>query len=223
MRRILGSLFLCLAAVTAFVVPSGAAHAAGHRPVIFVHGYTGSASNWTTALSVFTAGGYGSSELYTFEYDWNQSNQTSAAQLAAYVDQVRAKTGATQVDLVNHSMGGLVTRWYVKQLGGHTKVAHWASLAGANHGTTYAANCIVYPSCQEMYPGSSFLATLNSGDETPGSTAYRTWYSPCDGVIIPYTSTAVGGATNTLVACQTHIGFLTDLTVLAQVRGFVSA
>ena len=39
MRRIFGSLFLCLAAVAAFVLPTGTAHAAGHRPVIFVHGY----------------------------------------------------------------------------------------------------------------------------------------------------------------------------------------
>ncbi|MEV7178150.1 hypothetical protein [Kitasatospora sp. NPDC093679] len=36
-------------------------------------------------------------------------------------------------------------------------------------------------------------------------------------------SGTVGGATNTLVACRTRIGFLTDLSVPAQVRGFVSA
>ncbi|GJF30951.1 lipase [Kitasatospora sp. NE20-6] len=222
MRRIFGSLFLCLTAVVAFVLPTSTAHAAGPRPVIFVHGYTGNATNWTTALSAFASGGYSSSQLFTFDYNFNQSNKISAAQLGTFVDQVRAKTGSDKVDIVNHSMGGLVTRWYVKQLGGHAKVAHWASLAGANHGTTYAGACLVYPSCQEMYPGSSFLATLNSGDETPGTTSYRTWLSPCDGVILPYTSTAVSGGTNTTVACQTHIGFLTDLVVLAQVRSYLS-
>lgn len=79
------------------------------------------------------------------------------------------------------------------------------------------------PSCIEMYPGSLFLTRLNSGDETPGNTAYRTWYSACDGIIIPYTSTRLSGATNTNVACQTHIGFLGDTSVLAQIRGFLGS
>ena len=74
-----------------------------------------------------------------------------------------------------------------------------------------------------MYPGSSFISTLTSGDETPGSTRYATWYSPCDGVIIPYTSTELNGATNNLVACQTHIGYLTDATTLGAVEQFLTS
>ncbi|KAA5825872.1 triacylglycerol lipase [Saccharopolyspora hirsuta] len=218
MRRLIGVLLACLAFVA--VAPAASASAAGPHPVVLVHGYTGSASNWTAAEAYFRANGYDRSDLHAFEYDWAQSNERSAAELGAFVDRVLAETGAEQVDIVNHSMGGLVSRWYLKELGGHAKVAHWASLAGANHGTTAASACLVNASCREMVPGSAFEQQLNSGDETPGDTAYATWYSPCDGVILPYESTAVDGADNNVVACQTHLGFLTDTSVFGEVVGF---
>ncbi len=225
MRRSLG-IFLAavLAAVTCGLsaAQTGTANAATHTPVVFVHGYTGSASNWTTAEAVFQAGGYSSGELFAYQYNWAQSNKTSAAGLASYVRQVLSRTGASQVDIVNHSMGGLVSDWYIKELGGQPYVRHLASIAGANHGTTSAAACTFNVSCVEMVPGSSFIRTVTSGDETPGSTRYATWYSACDGVIIPYTSTELNGATNNNVACQTHIGYLTDTATLTAVRTFLA-
>lgn len=223
MRRILAAFTaaLAVAATTVFGV-AAPAHAAGHTPVVFVHGYSGNASNWTTAEAVFEAAGYTPDELYAFNYDSYGDNKTNAASLAAYVSQVRAKTGAAQVDIVNHSMGGLVSMWYIKELGGQPYVRHLASLAGANHGTTAALACEQYVTCQEMTPGSSFITTLTSGDETPGDTRYATWYSPCDGVINPYTSTELNGATNNYVACENHLTYLTDTVVLSAVRAFLA-
>ncbi|GAA4604900.1 triacylglycerol lipase [Actinoplanes octamycinicus] len=221
MRRLVVLITALLAALA--LSPAPPAAAAPSTPVIFVHGYTGSASNWTTAMSVFRAGGYASSQLFAYEYNSYGNNITNARGLATYVEQVRARTGAAQVDIVNHSMGGLVSLWYLKQLGGASSVRHLASIAGANHGTTYAGACLAYVTCQQMYPGSSFISTLSAGDETPGSTRYGTWYSPCDGIIIPYTSTVLSGATNNYVACQTHLGYLTDTVTLAQVRSFLAS
>lgn len=224
MRRSLATILaVALAAVTALGIagPAGSADAATRIPVVFVHGYGGNASNWTTAESVFEAGGYSSSQLFAYQYDTTQSNKTSAAELNSYITNVLVQTGASQVDIVNHSMGGLVSDWYIKELGGQPYVRHLASLAGANHGTTSASACTVYPSCVEMLPGSAFIQTVTSGDETPGATRYATWYSPCDGVITPYTSTELNGATNNYVACETHLGYLTDTAILTQVRTFL--
>jgi len=221
MRRLVVLLTALLSALA--LSPALPAAAAPATPVIFVHGYSGSASNWTTAMAVFQAGGYSSSQLFAYEYNSYGNNITNAQGLATYVSQVRARTGASQVDIVNHSMGGLVSLWYLKQLGGAQYVRHLASIAGANHGTTYASACLIYVTCQQMYPGSSFINTLSAGDETPGSTKYGTWYSPCDGIIIPYTSTVLSGATNNYVACQTHIGYLTDTITLAAVRSFLAS
>ncbi|GAB7106711.1 triacylglycerol lipase [Streptomyces phaeofaciens JCM 4814] len=191
-------------------------------PVVFVHGYTGNASNWTTAMSVFRLNGWSSSNLFAYEYNSYGNNITNAQGLATFVNSVKARTGASKVAIVNHSMGGLVSQYYLKVLGGNTSVSHLASIAGANHGTTAAGACLIYTTCQQMYPGSSFIAQISAGDETPGSTAYATWYSACDGVILPYTSTRLDGATNNNVVCQTHIGFLTDTVVLGQIADFIA-
>lgn len=218
MRRILG---IVLAGFTfAAVAPAAASAEAAHTPVVFVHGYIGSTPNWDTAMTVFQDAGYSSDELYSYEYDYNQSNETSAAGLGDFVNDVRSQTGSDKVNIVNHSMGGLVSRWYVKELDGQQYVENWASLAGANHGTDFANTCSAFASCQEMVPGSDFETQLNSGDETPGDTGYATWYSPCDGVIIPFESTAVEGAQNTEVTCENHLGFLSNEGVLQEVVDF---
>ncbi|RAY14621.1 lipase [Actinomadura craniellae] len=219
MRRILGML---TALVTALLVfgPAPSASAAPGTPVIFVHGFGGGASNWNTAMSVFRAAGYPSNQLFTYNYNSYGSNVSNAQGLASYVSQVKSRTGASKVDIVNHSMGGLVSQYYLKVLNGNPNVDHLASIAGANHGTTYAAGCIIYITCQQMYPGSSFISQITFGDETPGSTKYGTWYSACDGIIIPYTSTRLSGATNNNVGCETHLGFLGNTSVLSSIAAF---
>jgi triacylglycerol lipase len=220
MRRVL-TFFAAVAVAVAVFSPVQTASAATSTPVVFVHGYTGNASNWVTAMSVFRSAGWSSSNLFAYEYNSYGDNVTNARGLATYVNQVKARTGASKVAIVNHSMGGLVSQYYLKVLGGNTNVSHLASIAGANHGTTSAGACLVFITCQQMYPGSAFIAQISAGDETPGATRYATWYSPCDGVILPYTSTRLSGATNNLVACQTHIGYLTDTGVLAQIANYV--
>ncbi len=129
-------------------------------------------------------------------------------------------SGATKVDIISHSMGGLSSRYYTKNLGGDLKVDEWVSLGGPNHGTDTANFCFS-TSCSEMRIGSSFLAALNSGDETPGAVNYRTFMSPCDEIINPDSSVALSGAINTQTACLSHSGLYQDATVYGQVRDFV--
>lgn len=223
MRRLLASLLATAAAVLGLAIAAPApAQAAARTPVVFVHGFLGDSSNWLAAIAAFRAGGYSAGDLYTYDYNWAGDNIVNARGLATFVEEVRSRTGADRVDIVNHSMGGLVTGWYVNELGGQPKVRHVASIAGANHGTTAAYACIAFTSCQQMAPGSAFIRTYTAGDETPGDTRYATWYSPCDGVILPYSSTPLAGASNRFVLCQNHLGFLVDPFVLTAVRQFLA-
>ncbi len=52
--------------------------------------------------------------LYIFTYDWRQDNVASAQQLASFISQVRANNENKQVDIVAHSMGGLISRYYFR-------------------------------------------------------------------------------------------------------------
>jgi triacylglycerol lipase len=192
------------------------------NPVLFVHGYNGAGSNWNTMADRFRADGWPSSHLHQWTYDSRQSNTVTAEQLSAEVDGLLAATGATEVDIVSHSMGGLSSRYYLKNLDGISKVDAWVSLGGPNHGTDTANSCFD-TSCTEMRIGSSFLTSLNSGDETPGSPRYATWRSPCDTVINPDSSVSLSGAANTRTACLTHSGLLTDATMYAQTRDMINS
>ncbi|MBC2902675.1 esterase/lipase family protein [Streptomyces cupreus] len=199
------------------------ARAATHNPVVFVHGLSSSASSWDDWIADFKADGYTSSELYAWSYSWSQSNVTTAGQLSSYINTVRAQTGAAKVDLVVHSMGALSSRYYLKNLGGTAYVDDFVSTAGTHHGTTTASWCAwLYTSCAEMYTGSSFLTALNSGDETPGSVSYASYWSNCDDALTPDTTAILSGATNVEVGCISHTDMNNDYGVYEQVRDFIA-
>jgi len=197
------------------------AAASAHDPILFVHGWNSNSSTWNTMINRFTADGWTAAELNNWSYNFSQSNATTASQIATKVNQILAATGAAKVDLISHSMGGLSTRYYVRNLGGGAKVDDYVSLGGPNHGTNTASFCFS-TACREMRIGSSFLSALNSGDETPDvGVNWMTWWSPCDGVINPDSSVALNGATNTQTACMSHSALHEDATVYAQVRDAV--
>jgi triacylglycerol lipase len=192
-----------------------------HDPILFVHGWNASSTTWTTMVSRFKTDGWTSAELVNWSYNYRQSNATTAAQISAKVDSILLATGATHVDIITHSMGTLSARYYVRNLGGDGKVDALVSLGGANHGTNTAFFC-GDTSCGEMRPNSSFLTALNSTDETWGTPRYATWWTSCDQVIQPATSTILSGATNTQTACMQHSDLHEDATVYSQVKSWVS-
>ncbi|WP_211262553.1 esterase/lipase family protein [Nitriliruptor alkaliphilus] len=221
-RSVAWLLAITLAATWAVVTPPVADARPEPDPIVFVHGYSGGESNWSTMVKRFEAAGWDADRLVVWPYNWNQRNVTTARQLADEIARVRDVTGAEQVTLITHSMGGLSSRYYLSQLGGTEFVGTWVSLGGPNHGTNWAYGCWS-PSCFDMRPGSALLAQLNDGpDPTPGPTEYATYWSRCDAVISPSDSTVLPGADNTHVGCVGHLELLWDRTtfdlVLDRVR-----
>ena len=211
------------AASLALVAPGPAGAQAPGDPIVFVHGWNSSGSAWDTMIDRFVAAGVPRSRMVAISYNSNQSNATIAQQVRTAVDQLKAGTGAAEVDIVTHSMGGLSSRYYLRNLGGTASVDDWVSLGGPNHGTNWAYACYPFSAgCRDMVPGSGFLGALNSGDETPGATNYGTFWSSCDEVINPDSSTQLAGATNVGVGCLSHSALRTDANVFAQVRAFVA-
>lgn len=190
-------------------------------PILFVHGFLRSASDWDTMIERFEEDGWPASHLNAYTYDTAKSNKKSAKEdVEPHVEELLKDTGASKVDIVAHSMGSLNTRWYIKFLGGEAKVDDWVSLGGPNHGTSTANFCFTI-SCFEMRIGSRFLEELNEGDETPGAVNYGTWWSPCDEFIVPQESVILEGATNTKTKCISHLDLMEDETVYTEVREFV--
>lgn len=58
----------------------------------------------------------GAKNYYVFSYDWRQDNLVAVRELDAFIDRIRADYGKPdlKVDIVAHSMGGLITRYFIR-------------------------------------------------------------------------------------------------------------
>jgi triacylglycerol esterase/lipase EstA (alpha/beta hydrolase family) len=219
---------------------------AAHRyPVVLVHGTFGDMTDSWQALSpllknagycVFALN-YGGSPGNLFQGYEEISN--SAAQLAAFVDQVLAATGASKADIVGHSQGGMMPRYYLKFLGGASKVSVMVALSPSSHGTNLdglfgllhafpggssflAARCAA---CTEQSAGSSFLTRLNAGGDTVSGVTYTVIQTRHDEVVTPYTSAFLSGNDVTNITLQNqcildhtdHLGIIYDPVALHDV------
>jgi triacylglycerol esterase/lipase EstA (alpha/beta hydrolase family) len=170
-------------------------------PVVLVHGtFEGAADNWSTVSPQLKSAGYC---VFALEYGNRGTGDipTSAGQLARFVDAVLAATGARKVSLVGHSQGGMMPRWYIKFLGGASKVDDLVGLAPSNHGTTnpgaFVTGATICEACEQQIAGSAVLQQLNAGDETPGAVSYTVVETRYDEVVTPFTSAFLTPGPNT--------------------------
>jgi triacylglycerol lipase len=214
--------------VAALAVPAGATGAgAGARasrrpdPVLLVHGFRGSSRGWHALEAALRAQGYRSSEIEAIDYASDASNVDVAHQIRRAAAALLARTGATRVDVVSHSMGAISSRYWLEQLGGARQVDAWVSLAGVNEGTVWAYGCYVLAPCREMVPTSSVLDRLARAFTPTGPTRYGAWWSPCDDAIVPRANAELPGAHNVETSCLGHTAMRTDPRVLGQVVRFL--
>jgi hypothetical protein len=101
------------------------------KPVIFVHGQSGSAQQFETQAMRFTSNGYPQDMLFVFEYN-TASAVNPIADLDVFIDAVLAKTGASQVYAVGHSRGTSVWTTYLDDpaFSGPEKVAKYVNIDG---------------------------------------------------------------------------------------------
>jgi pimeloyl-ACP methyl ester carboxylesterase len=218
--------------------------AAHPHPVILVHGtFENQNDNWQAAAPILANHGYC---VYSFNYGGSGSINglgkvaDSANQLSSFVDTVRFWTGGNTVDLVGHSQGGMMPRYYINNLGGASKVDKLIGLAPSNYGTTLdglvnlgkalglldlANGLLANPcaACVDQEIGSPFLTALNK-TPTVSSVSYTVIESKGDEVVTPYTNAflpAAPNVTNILVNDQCaqdntdHLEIAADPTAMA--------
>jgi triacylglycerol lipase len=154
-------------------------------PVILVHGWIHNRSAFLGTSRVLRRHGF--RHIHAFDYDpLAHDIPEVAGMLAAEVDRVLAVTGAERCMLVGHSMGGVVGRYYVQQLGGDRTVDTVITL-GSPHRGTYSAFLGWGASAPQMRPGSPLMRML---EETarPTDVRYVAVYSDLDLLILPAVS-----------------------------------
>lgn len=210
--------------------------AAHPRPVVLVHG-TGAqmATNWRYLSPSLKAAGYC---VFAFNYGgppafgflWARGPVADSAQeLSEFVDAVLGTTGASEVDIVGHSQGGLMPRWYLKFLGGAAKVHTLVGLSPSNHGTTFfgltALSNPDYPppggfydecgACADQQAGSSFNQQLDAGGDTVAGVDYTVIQTRYDEIVTPYTQSFLAGpnVTNILLQDGCELDFSDHLNI----------
>ncbi|HEY4241048.1 MAG TPA: alpha/beta fold hydrolase [Kofleriaceae bacterium] len=159
--------------------PLPGAHTHGPRPVILLHGYAMNRANFVPLAWRLARAGLG--PIYGFEY-WTLGRVAAGArQLGWFVDEVRAATGAAQVDLVGHSMGGVVASYYVALAGGDGTAAHLVTIGSPLGGTDLAALGIGYPA-RELVLGSRLVARLGAAP-APQHTKVTCIWSRADALV----------------------------------------
>ena len=141
------------------------------------------------------------------------------ANLAVHLKQdIDAKFGPEQpISIVAFSMGGLVSRHYLQELGGAARCENLITISSPHHGTKAA---FLYPSqgATEMRPGSAFLTSLRRSQDRLGKMPVASYRTPMDLVILPPDSSIWDGAENHQFPVVLHPLMLTCRPVLEDIE-----
>jgi triacylglycerol lipase len=224
--------------------------AAHPRPVVMLEGLGGDSGGWSYMAPRVLDAGYC---VFTITYgvdpriaffpivpEGTIPMEQSARELAAFVDRVLTATGATKADIVGHSEGTVMPRYFLERLGGAAKVQHFVALTPLWRGTQiggipmlrdFAATLgLADPvvnlvasfcaACTQVLTGSPYLNDLNADGEAIPGIDHTNIVTDKDELVVPYTSGIMrDGGTNIVVQdlCPTdvseHIGLAFDPVV----------
>ncbi|MET9348217.1 esterase/lipase family protein [Streptomyces termitum] len=171
--------------------PSGAAAGAaralppdrGPRPVVLLHGFADNRSVFVLLRRVLLR--HGRAHVVSLNYSPLTCDLRTAAELLGrQVEAVRARTGHREVDLVGHSLGGLIARYYVQRLGGDVRVRTLVTLGTPHAGTSVARLADAHPLVRQMRPGSEVLREL-AGPAPGCRTRFVSFWSDLDRIMVP--------------------------------------
>src|SRR5688572_4744753 len=171
---------------------------AHRRPVLLVHGILGQRHvYWNLFKRRLRDDGFRVHEVI-LPYALLGDIRIAARMLADKVEATLAGDRANQVDIICHSAGGLVARYYITYLRGHRNVRHIVTL-GTPHGGTYFSYLLQLPFLsiiRQTRPGSNLLQELSGPGAIPQGVKVTSLWSPTDLVVLPPESAVLVGATN---------------------------
>lgn len=118
---------------------------------------------------------------------------------------------AEKVDLVCHSAGGLVARYYMMFLGGDKKIGHIVTMGTPHQGTYFAyilgANNVLQIAKQTR-PEAHFIDEINGPGAVPSHVPFYNIWSPIDTIVLPSQNSRLPGSHAIKVPFCSHWGFL---------------
>lgn len=183
----------------------------GHRPVVFVYGYAGHPGQLLPMELYFRL--HGRRRTYVCDFGSAHSVDLMVALFAEFLDDVYEVNGlpqASQVDIVAHSMGGLIARLALLDPQVSTRIANLVTM-GTPHAGTQTARLVNNHLSQALRPGSPVIERIRS--QVPWQNTHQhphltNLWSATDLMVMPAESGLLEGAENVEMPGYTHYSFL---------------
>jgi pimeloyl-ACP methyl ester carboxylesterase len=149
------------------------------RTVVLVHGYLANRS------ALFPVAAYlrlrGVKQTLSFNYSASAGIEQAALALREYL---RRHVRGGRIDLVCHSLGGLVARVYIQELGGARRVDRCVTL-GTPHRGTYNSYWLNSRVGSELRPDSPLLSRLHDSRANAPAVRFLSLVAGSDNLVVP--------------------------------------
>lgn len=155
---------------------------AAAMPIVLIHGYFHNRSGMLVMQRALRKQGF--RHVHTVSYVPLRRTIPEIAELVSCkINDLLERAGTKKVHIIGHSLGGILGRYYVEQMGGAEKVHTLITLGTPHHGTmiAYAGRS---PAAKQLRPGSQFMRELADGRK-PESVRYVSYYSNIDILVVP--------------------------------------
>lgn len=149
-----------------------------------------------------------------------------AEEVQTQVADILKKTHASKIDIIAHSLGGIIARYYIQHLGGDLNVKHVITL-GTPHQGTLLSSFGVGKSIKDLKKKSGIIHNLNS-KPLPRFVKFISFWSPYDTLVIPtknarmkMTQKCRHNVKNIRVSYAGHAGLLFSEAVCAKIASYL--
>jgi triacylglycerol lipase len=133
--------------------------AAAETPILLVHGIVDNHSIFALLQRALRRRGFAT--VSSWDYGLlTRDIPTAADLLGEAIEKLAANSGYERIHVIGHSLGGLIARYYVQRLGGHTRVHTLVTLGTPHSGTEAARPWRKLPLLGQLTPGSPVLRAL---------------------------------------------------------------
>ncbi|MFC5201173.1 esterase/lipase family protein [Streptomyces kaempferi] len=128
-------------------------------PVVLLHGFIDNRSVFVLLRRNLAQ--HGRQHIESLNYSpLTYDIRTAAELLGRHIEDICERTGRDRVDIVGHSLGGLIARYYVQRLGGDLRVRTLVTLGTPHSGTRVVPLMNAHPIVRQMRPGSEVIKEL---------------------------------------------------------------
>jgi triacylglycerol lipase len=149
------------------------------RTIVLVHGYLANRSTLLPLHAYLKLRRIG--PVLTFDYNSSEGIERSARALR---DFCRRHVRGGRIDLVCHSLGGVVARSWLQELGGARRVDRCITLSSPHRGT-YGAYWVAGRVGRELRPDSAILARLEGSRDAAARVKFTSIVAGSDNIVFP--------------------------------------